>query len=135
MPIVSVTPLGSNSGGVGAAIGQIIDYLERGARLPEPNATLVSYYADTPTSAGTWRGRGVYKEPEMPATQGSLPAGWTWATLDQLQSFLRNGIATKPTEDRGLPILRISAVRALSMNLEDIRYLSADTTNPINHLS
>ena len=59
MPIVSVTPLGSNSGGVGAAIGQIIDYLERGARLPEPNALLVGYYADTPTAAGTWRGRGV----------------------------------------------------------------------------
>ena len=59
MPIVSVTPLGSNASGTGAAIGQIIDYLERGSRRPEPNANIVGYYADTPTSAGVWRGRGV----------------------------------------------------------------------------
>ncbi len=48
MPIVSVTPLGSNASGTGAAIGQIIDYLERGSRRPEPNASIVGYYADTP---------------------------------------------------------------------------------------
>jgi conjugative relaxase-like TrwC/TraI family protein len=54
-----VTPLGSNSGGVGSAIGQIIDYLERGSRRPQPNAAIAGYYADTPNSAGVWRGRGV----------------------------------------------------------------------------
>ncbi len=59
MPIVSVTPLGSAPDGVGSAIGQIIDYLERGSRRPQPNASIVGYYADTPTTAGVWRGREV----------------------------------------------------------------------------
>jgi conjugative relaxase-like TrwC/TraI family protein len=60
VPIVAVTPLGSNQSDIGSAIDQIIDYLHRGsARRPEPNASLVGYYADTPTQPGTWRGRGV----------------------------------------------------------------------------
>ncbi len=61
MPIVFVTPLGSNASGASAAIGQIIDYLERGARRPQPNASIVGYYADTPTAAGVWRGCGAEK--------------------------------------------------------------------------
>jgi conjugative relaxase-like TrwC/TraI family protein len=59
VPIVSVTPLGSNSDDVSGAIGQIIDYLQRGARRPEPNTSISAYYADTLTSNGIWRGRGV----------------------------------------------------------------------------
>ncbi len=59
MPIVSVTPLGSSVSGTGGAIDQIIDYLQRGAQRPEPNSSIAGYYADTPTSAGVWRGRGV----------------------------------------------------------------------------
>ncbi len=62
MPIVSVTPLGSDASGVGAAVGQIIDYLYRGARRPEPNMSIAGYYADTPNSPGVWRGRGVNAE-------------------------------------------------------------------------
>jgi TrwC relaxase len=62
VPIVSVTPLGSNSGDAAGAIGQIIDYLQRGARRPEPNMSISAYYADTPTSTGVWRGRGVNGE-------------------------------------------------------------------------
>jgi conjugative relaxase-like TrwC/TraI family protein len=63
VPIVFVTPLGSTADGVGGAIDQIIDYLQRGAaRRPEPNASLVGYYADTPTQPGVWRGRGVNAE-------------------------------------------------------------------------
>ena len=59
VPIVSVTPLGSAASGTGAAVGQIIDYLERGSRRPQPNASITGYYADTPTTTGVWRGRGV----------------------------------------------------------------------------
>jgi hypothetical protein len=55
VPIVFVTPLGSTADGVGGAIDQIIDYLQRGAaRRPEPNASLIGYYADTPTQPGVW---------------------------------------------------------------------------------
>jgi conjugative relaxase-like TrwC/TraI family protein len=63
VPIVSVTPLGSSAADIGGAIDQIIDYLQRGAaRRPEPNASILGYYADAPTAPGVWRGRGVNAE-------------------------------------------------------------------------
>ena len=70
-----------------------------------------------------WQGRGKYKEPAAPETDGlgALPEGWAWATLDQLLGLMRNGISAKPDAESGLPILRISAVRALSVNLSEIR--------------
>jgi hypothetical protein len=52
---------------------------------------------------------------------GELPEGWTWAGLDQLLSLSRNGIPAKPDAESGLPILRISAVRALSVNVAEAR--------------
>ncbi len=74
-----------------------------------------------------WNRKGKYKDPEKPDVVNlpQLPEGWTWASLDQLQKLLRNGISRKPDAERGLPILRISAVRALSVNLSDTRYLRA----------
>ena len=70
----------------------------------------------------------VYREPVDPDTSNlpALPEGWTWASLDQLLSTLRNGISVKPDAEKGLPILRISAVRPLSVNLNDVRYLNAE---------
>ncbi len=60
MPIVHVTPLGSSASDVGAAIGQIIDYLQRGSKTPQPNSSpTVDYYADSAEGPGIWRGRGV----------------------------------------------------------------------------
>ncbi len=78
-----------------------------------------------------WQGRGQYKEPTTPDTSklGSLPKGWTWAGLDQLLSVMRNGISAKPDAESGLPILRISAVRALSVNLAETRYLNAEASD------
>jgi conjugative relaxase-like TrwC/TraI family protein len=59
VPIVHVTPLGSNASGADAAIGQIIQYLERGSKVPQPNASPAAYYADSAEGPGLWRGRGV----------------------------------------------------------------------------
>jgi TrwC relaxase len=60
MPIVHVSPLGSSASDVGAAINQIIDYLQRGTKLAQPNTSpTVSYYADSAEGPGVWRGRGV----------------------------------------------------------------------------
>ena len=75
-----------------------------------------------------WQSRGRYKAPAAPdATHlPPLPTGWTWASLDQLLSLLRNGISAKPDAESGLPILRISAVRPLSVNLAEARYLNAE---------
>jgi type I restriction enzyme S subunit len=69
-----------------------------------------------------------YKEPVAPDISDlpELPEGWVWAKLDQLLSFLRNGISKKPNAESGTPILRISAVRPMSVNTEDVRFLDSE---------
>jgi type I restriction enzyme S subunit len=73
-----------------------------------------------------WKGKGKYKEPNGPNTLDlpPLPENWTWASLDQLLCSLCNGISTKPDAESGLRILRISALRPLSLHVEDVRFLS-----------
>jgi type I restriction enzyme S subunit len=70
-----------------------------------------------------WKAK--YKEPAAPDTAllPSLPEGWCWVSTDQVVSEVRNGYSLKPDAVRGTPILRISAVRPLSLNLDDVRYL------------
>ncbi|HEX7375930.1 MAG TPA: restriction endonuclease subunit S [Pirellulales bacterium] len=71
-----------------------------------------------------WRSR--YKEPVAPDTSNlpPVPDGWCWATLDQLLIYLRNGYFQSPSgADRGTPILRINAVRAMAVDLDEVRYL------------
>ncbi len=78
-----------------------------------------------------WQGRGQYKEPAAPDIENlpDLPSGWTWASLDQLLGLMRNGISAKPDAESGLPMLRISSVRALSVNLSEARYLNAKVSD------
>ena len=101
MPIVSVTPLGSSSDGVGSAIGQIIDYLERGSRRPQPNASIAGYYADTPTTAGVWRGRGVngyqLTGPVHTETFRTVLEGGNPLTNETLVSAVRSSGRADPT--------------------------------------
>jgi type I restriction enzyme, S subunit len=71
-----------------------------------------------------------YKEPQPPNATGLplLPEGWVWATVDQLSVRVANGLSKKPrVGPPGAPILRISAVRAMSVDLHDIRYYPAET--------
>jgi type I restriction enzyme, S subunit len=74
-----------------------------------------------------WKSR--YPEPERPNSDSlsELPQGWIWASLDEVLSVLRNGIAEAPHEVEGLPILRISAVRAMRVDLTARRYLPRST--------
>jgi len=53
-----------------------------------------------------------------------LPVGWCWRSLGSLLLSLRNGISVKPEGQLGIPILRISAVRPMRVDLRDIRHLS-----------
>ncbi len=55
----------------------------------------------------------------------ALPRGWHQAVLGDLVVSLRNGIfARRPNdEQRGVPILRISAVRSGSIDLQDRRFV------------
>lgn len=79
----------------------------------------------------SWQSRGHYQEPVSPITADlpPLPKGWTWATFGQLICSMRNGISEKPDGELGLPILRISAVRALSVNIDDTRFLGSEDSH------
>jgi len=77
------------------------------------------------TRRETWQGRGKYKEPAAPDTTDlpELPEGWVWATVDQVVGVFRNGLSRKPiSEPNEFPILRISATRAMSVAVDDLRY-------------
>jgi len=76
-----------------------------------------------PPKDDKWKAK--YKEPlsASPDIQVPLPGGWEWCSLGQLLVSLRNGIARKPDAGEGLPILRISAVRPLLVDLDDVRHL------------
>lgn len=73
-----------------------------------------------------WRAK--YKDPVAPDTTKLplLPDRWCWASLDQLCFQIRNGFSMKPDAMSGVPILRISSVRALTLDSEDVRYLSGE---------
>ncbi|PKF70907.1 restriction endonuclease subunit S [Pseudomonas fluvialis] len=52
------------------------------------------------------------------------------AQLGELITEMRNGLSAKPNEDgKGLPILRISSVRAGSVDQADIRFLDCNTAD------
>lgn len=77
------------------------------------------------TRRETWDGRGKYKEPTAPDTIDlpELPEGWVWASIDQVVTVFRNGLSKKPvSEVNEFPILRISATRAMSVAVDDLRY-------------
>ena len=67
-----------------------------------------------------------YIEPAKPDMEGlpELPERWCWATVEQLITYLRNGLPQKPeTSPPGYRILRINAVRPMKVDLDEIRYL------------
>lgn len=76
-----------------------------------------------------WQAR--YPEPTAARVDDlpPLPKNWCWATLDQLSTEIRNGYSLKPTATAGIPILRISSVRPLALDMHDVRYLPGH----INH--
>ncbi len=82
---------------------------------------------------GRANGSGKSKH-EEPGPQGiideaNVPEGWAWAQFDQLLVFLRNGISARPDASVGTPILRISALRPMSVNMDDLRFLSGAPEN------
>ena len=67
-----------------------------------------------------------YVEPIAPDVESlpELPEEWCWATVDQLITYMRNGLPQKPeTSPPGYRILRINAVRPFSVDLDEVRYL------------
>ncbi|MEX0753949.1 MAG: hypothetical protein WD556_02375 [Actinomycetota bacterium] len=75
--------------------------------------------------------RGLPKsmDPEViPRPEGEeTPASWDWVRLGSVIGELRNGVSVAPAmEPPGVPTLRISAVRAGVVDLEDHRFLRDD---------
>lgn len=78
-----------------------------------------------------------YPEPVDPMLNRlpSLPMGWSWASVDQLIVYLRNGLSTKPTgTSDGHRILRINAVRPMKVNLDEVRFLSEEPSERDSYL-
>lgn len=73
-----------------------------------------------------WKAK--YQEPAAPdtSTLPELPEGWDWASLEQLLRLLRNGQPMAPREEAGVRTLRISAVRPLAVDFQDVRYLPGE---------
>lgn len=95
----------------------------REGRNYETGAQLLQRILETRRSQ--WKGKGKYKEPAAPDTTDlpELPEGWVWAIVDQLLASLRNGLSRKPADSEpGIPILRISAVRPLELDVKDARF-------------
>ena len=95
-------------------------------RAYEPASVLLERILDERRRRWKAEGRrGTYKEPVAPDTTGlpELPEGWCWASLDQLSTLVKNGYSIAPTEQQGVPILRISAVRPMRVDPSDVRFL------------
>ena len=87
-----------------------------------------------------WAGKGQYKEPAAPDTDGlpKLPAGWCWATLDALAA-IKGGITkdqnqkfTEPT--RSIPYLRVANVQRGRLDLTEVKEI-VTTEDEIQELS
>ncbi|CCQ74232.1 restriction endonuclease subunit S [Magnetospira sp. QH-2] len=52
-----------------------------------------------------------------------LPLGWGWARYGGLCEVVKNGISQKPEGNSGCKIFRISAVRPMEFDLNDVRYI------------
>lgn len=77
-----------------------------------------------------------YPEPVAPDTTGlpELPAGWVWATVDQLSEFVRNGLSKTPnTEGRGFRIFRINAVRPMAVNGAAIKHIEISADEAVGY--
>ncbi|MBV9712401.1 MAG: hypothetical protein JO011_15970, partial [Ktedonobacteraceae bacterium] len=67
-----------------------------------------------------------YVEPAGPGGKDlyELPGKWCWATVEQVTSYLRNGLSQAPNSSPpGHRILRINAVRPMYVDLNEVRYL------------
>lgn len=60
----------------------------------------------------------------------NLPHEWVVVEFEGICELIRNGLSLKPEGHEGTKILRISAVRAFSLNLDDYRYLSSEHEVP-----
>ncbi len=103
---------------------QLLERILKERRARWEAKQLAKFQEQGKTPPKDWQDK--YPEPVKPDTSNlpKLPEGWVWASLDQLTSMVRNGLSQKPSQEPiGFPILRINAVRPMSVNLDEVRYL------------
>ena len=76
-----------------------------------------------------WQGRGKYKEPAAPdaGKHGPLPAGWTWATFEQIAERVTVGFVGSMKHEYvedGVPFLRSQNVRENRFDPEGLLHIS-----------
>jgi type I restriction enzyme S subunit len=75
-------------------------------------------------------GMGRYSEPVQPAPRPdfTLPAGWTWATVDQLAVGVQYGTSAKTNGESsdGVPVLRMGNIVEGRLELTHLKYLPRD---------
>lgn len=102
----------------------------RERRSYEPSSDLLErILADRRLHWKANQGKNVSPRPPDSLALPPLPEGWAWASFDQLLTYLRNGISQKPDAESGQPILRISAVRPMKVDLEDVRFLRPEASH------
>ncbi|MGA2617518.1 MAG: hypothetical protein ABSF26_07910 [Thermoguttaceae bacterium] len=105
---------------------QLLDRILRERRRRWEEEQVAAYDKAGKKPRANWRQR--YKGPVGPDDTNlpALPEGWCWAALDQLLVYLRNGYFQSPSgAAEGTPILRINAVRSMSVNLSEVRFLDS----------
>lgn len=114
---------------------QLLERILRERRARWEAKQLAKFKEQGKTAPKGWQDK--YPEPVQPDT-GDLPAlpeGWLWASLDQLAVMVRNGLPQKPSTDPlGYPILRINAVRSMSVNMDEVRYLDIEEDQAADYL-
>jgi type I restriction enzyme S subunit len=96
----------------------------REGRSFETGAQLLQRILETRRSE--WQGKGKYKEPAAPDTADlpELPAGWEWASVDQLVGHLTDGDHQAPPQtEQGIPFLVIGNVRSGEIDFSDTRFV------------
>lgn len=98
---------------------------ERRQRWEEAELAKLKGAGKTPND-DRWKARYEVPASSQRSKLPELPEGWCWASLDQLLHLLRNGQSMAPREKTGVRILRISAVRPLAVDFQDVRFLPGE---------
>lgn len=93
----------------------------------EPAASLLERVREAREQSGDKKSIESADELDLP----ELPKGWVWVRFEELLLELKNGHFSKAPafEKPGIPILRISAVRPLSVKLDEPRFFRGDFDN------
>jgi type I restriction enzyme S subunit len=108
-----------------AKIEELFTQLDAGiAALHRVKAEVKRYKASVLKAAVEGK-LGIQNDEGRTQDDGQLPAGWTEVEFKEIITSLKNGYfyGRPSSEPIGIPILRISAVRPMSVSYSDLRYV------------